>query len=107
GGNDKGKYFANIGYYDEGGLSLATFYKRLNLSFNGEYKIKDWLKSESGVQFIKANWRDQSLQNGEGNYWGRMLSAPPTMRGHNMNGELLLGRDASDGNPIVNIDKYH
>lgn len=107
GGNDKGKYYANIGYYDEGGLSLATFYKRLNLALNGEYKIKDWLKSESGLQFIKANWRDQSLQNGEANYWGRMLSAPPTMRGTNVNGELLLGRDASDGNPVVNIDKYH
>lgn len=107
GGNDKGKYYANIGYYDEGGLSLATFYKRLNLALNGEYKIKDWLKSESTLQFIKANWRDESLQNGEANYWGRMLSAPPTMRGTNEQGELLLGRDASDGNPLVNIDKYH
>lgn len=107
GGNDRGRYYANIGYYDEGGLSLATFYKRLSLALNGEYKIKDWLKSESSVQFIKANWRDQSLQNGEANYWGRMLSAPPTMRGTNMNGELLLGRDASDGNPVINIDKYH
>ncbi|MBL7768136.1 MAG: SusC/RagA family TonB-linked outer membrane protein [Flavipsychrobacter sp.] len=107
GGNDRGKYYANIGYYDEGGLSLATFYKRLNFALNGEYKIKDWLKSESSLQFIKANWRDQSLQNGEANYWGRMLSAPPTMRGTNMNGELLLGRDASDGNPVINIDKYH
>ncbi len=107
GGNDRGKYFANIGYYNEDGLSLATFYRRLNLALNAEYKIRDWLKTESGIQFAKANWRDQSLQNGESNYWGRMLSAPPTMRGVNANGELILGRDASDGNPIVNIDKYH
>ncbi|HTN06564.1 SusC/RagA family TonB-linked outer membrane protein [Agriterribacter sp.] len=106
GGNDRGSYFANVGYYDEGGLSLKTFYKRLTFTLNGDYKIKDWLKSESSLQFNKANWRDQSLQNGEGNYWGRMLSAPPTMRGTNANGELILGRDASDGNPIINIDKY-
>ena len=106
GGNDRGAYFANLGYYDEGGLSLETFYKRLTFTLNGDYKIKDWLKSESSLQFNKANWRDQSLQNGEGNYWGRMLSAPPTMRGTNANGEFILGRDASDGNPIVNIDKY-
>ena len=106
GGNDRGGYFANIGYYDEGGLSLKTFYKRLTFTLNGDYKIKDWLKSESSLQFNKANWRDQSLQNGEGNYWGRMLSAPPTMRGTNANGEFILGRDASDGNPIINIDKY-
>lgn len=106
GGNDKGSYYANIGLYDEGGLSLKTFYRRLSFMLNGDYKIKDWLKSESFFQFNKANWRDQSLQNGEGNYWGRMLSAPPTMRGKNEDGEWLLGRDASDGNPIVNIDKY-
>ncbi|MBX3239438.1 MAG: SusC/RagA family TonB-linked outer membrane protein [Chitinophagaceae bacterium] len=106
GGNDRGAYFANLGYYDEGGLSLKTFYKRLTFTLNGDYKIKDWLKSESSLQFNKANWRDQSLQNGEANYWGRMLSAPPTMRGTNANGEFILGRDANDGNPLVNIDKY-
>lgn len=106
GGNDRGKYFANLGYYDEGGLSIRTFYKRYNFAFNGDYNINSWLKSESGFQFARADWRDQSLQNGETNYWGRMLSAPPTMRGYNENGELLLGRDASDGNPIYNIDKY-
>lgn len=106
GGNDKGKYFANLGYYNEDGLSIETFYKRLNFAFNGEYKIRNWLKSESGIQYARANWKDQSLQNGETNFWGRMLSAPPTMRGYNMAGELLLGRDASDGNPIYNKDKY-
>lgn len=106
GGNERGKYFANLGYYNEEGLSLATFYKRLNFSLNGDYKINNWLKSESSIQFTRANWRDESLQNGESNYWGRMLSAPPTMRGRNANGVLILGRDASDGNPIINIDKY-
>lgn len=106
GGNDKGGYFANLGMYDEDGLSIATFYRRLNFALNGDYKIKEWLKSESSLQYAKANWRDQSLQNGEANYWGRMLSAPPTMRGTNAKGELILGRDASDGNPAINVDKY-
>ncbi|RZK46006.1 MAG: SusC/RagA family TonB-linked outer membrane protein, partial [Pedobacter sp.] len=106
GGNDRGNYFANLGYYDEDGLSLATFYKRLTFSFNGEYKIKEWLKSESSFQFNRANWRDQSLQNGETNYWGRMLSAPPTMRGTNAKGDLILGLNANDGNPVFNVDRY-
>lgn len=106
GGNDKGKYFANLGYYDEGGLSIATFYRRVNFTFNGDYKINQWIRSESSIQYAMANWRDESLQNGETNYWGRMLSAPPTMRGTNAKGELILGRDASDGNPIINVDKY-
>lgn len=106
GGSDRGSYYANLGYYNEDGLSLATFYKRYNFTLNGDYKIKEWLKSESSFQFARANWRDQSLQNGEGNFWGRMLFAPPTLRGTNAKGELILGRDASDGNPVLNIDKY-
>ncbi|TDE14692.1 SusC/RagA family TonB-linked outer membrane protein [Dyadobacter psychrotolerans] len=106
GGNEKGGYYANLGYYNEDGLSLGTFYRRLTFTLNGDYKIKSWLKSESSLAFARANWRDQSLQNGEANYWGRMLSAPPTMRGTNAKGELILGRDASDGNPAINIDKY-
>lgn len=106
GGNEKGGYYANLGYYNEDGLSLSTFYRRLTFTLNGDYKIKSWLKSESSLSYARANWRDQSLQNGEANYWGRMLSAPPTMRGTNANGELILGRDASDGNPALNIDKY-
>ncbi len=106
GGNDKGSYYANLGYFNENGLSLNTFYRRLNFTLNGDYQLKSWLKSESSFAFVKANWRDNTLLNGEGNYWGRMLSAPPTMRGTNANGELILGRDASDGNPIFNLDKY-
>ncbi|MCF2499048.1 MULTISPECIES: SusC/RagA family TonB-linked outer membrane protein [Dyadobacter] len=106
GGNEKGGYYANLGYYNEDGLSLGTFYRRLTFTLNGDYKIKSWLKSESSLAFARANWRDQSLQNGEANYWGRMLSAPPTMRGTNANGELILGRDANDGNPSLNLDKY-
>lgn len=106
GGNAKGGYYANLGYYNEDGLSLGTFYRRLTFTLNGDYKIKSWLKSESSLNFARANWRDQTLQNGEANYWGRMLSAPPTMRGTNANGELILGRDASDGNPVLNFDKY-
>jgi len=107
GGNEKGHYFSNLGYYNEDGLSLNTFYKRFNYTLNGDYKINDWLTTESGFNFTKANWNDQSLQNGEDNFWGRMLSAPPTLRDKSpITGDWILGRDASDGNPLINADKY-
>ncbi len=107
GGNERGSYFSNVGIYDEQGLSLETFYRRYNFAVNSDYKIKDWIKSESRINYTRANWRDQSLTNGEANYWGRMLSAPPTLRDRSpITGDWILGRDASDGNPLVNIDKY-
>ncbi len=107
GGGEKGTYYSNIGIYDEDGLSLNTFYRRYNFATNADYKIKDWIKSESRVNYSRSNWRDQSLTNGEANYWGRMLSAPPTLRSKSpITGDWILGRDQNDGNPLVNIDKF-
>ena len=101
GGNDKGTYYANLGMYNEDGIAKSSFYRRLNFVINGDYKIKSWLKSESSVAFAKANFRDQA-QTSDASYWGRILMAAPTMRGVNEKGEVLLGRNAGDGNPTIN-----
>lgn len=105
GGNDKGTYYAGIGSYNEQGLPINTFYKRLTFVLNGDYKIKPWLTSSSSLNFANAKWRDP-VTNSEGNYLSRSLGAPPTMRGVNEKGELLVGRDYSDGNPLVNDAKF-
>lgn len=105
GGNDRGNYYAGLGYYYEQGLPIKTFYNRLNFTFNGDYKINDWLTSYSGLNFANARWKDTPIS-AEGNYFGRMLSAPPTMRGYNGNGDALVGQGLSDGNPQANIDKF-
>ncbi len=105
GGNDKGRYYAGLGSYDEKGLPINTFYKRYTFVLNGEYKIKPWLTSYSSLNYADAKWRDITT-NSEGNYLTRSLGAPPTMRGRNENGELLVGRDRGDGNPLVNDDKF-
>lgn len=105
GGNDKGSYYAGLGYYDEAGMPINTFYRRLTFVINGEYKVKPWLTSISAINFADAKWRN-AVTNTEGNYLSRSLGAPPTMRGYNENGELLIGRDLGDGNPAVNDDKF-
>ena len=104
GGNDKGKYYSSIGKYYQQGSAINSYYDRLTYILNGDYKIKPWLESNSGLNFAHTKWRDQA--NGEGNYMTRALGAPPTMRGRNANGELLLGRDWQDGNPAVTDDKF-
>jgi TonB-linked SusC/RagA family outer membrane protein len=105
GGNEKGSYYAGIGSYNEEGLPINTFYKRLTFVLNTDYKIKSWLTSTSGLNFATAKWREAQT-NGEGNYLTRSLGAPPTMRGMNANGDLLVGRDYQDGNPAVNDAKF-
>jgi len=106
GGNDKGNYYVGIGYYHQEGLPVKTWYQRINFTFNGDYKIREWLTSSSSFQFNDAKWYDQP-QVGEANYFARMLSAPPTQREYNPAGELLLGRGGGDGNPLVTIDKFN
>ncbi|MEG0656382.1 MAG: carboxypeptidase-like regulatory domain-containing protein, partial [Mucinivorans sp.] len=112
GGNDKGSYFASIGYYNEQGLPVNTFYNRLSFLFNGDYQIAPWLKSESSFAFVEAKWRDVSILDAsgnalsEGNYFGRIKSLPPTMREYNEKGELLIGRGNGDDNPNVNDNRF-
>ncbi|HEY1113896.1 MAG TPA: TonB-dependent receptor [Chitinophagaceae bacterium] len=105
GGNDNGSYYAGIGLYDEKGMPINTFYKRLTFILNGEYKIRPWLTSTSSFNFADARWRDP-VTNTEGRYLARSLGAPPTMRGFNEKGEMLVGRDWQDGNPAVNDHKF-
>lgn len=104
GGNEKGSYFASIGYYSQEGAPVDNYYNRLNFLFNGDYKITSWLKSESSFQWTNAKWRDWVSSN-DGNYFTRMFSIPPTMRQYNLDGELLLGPNVGDGNPTYNQDK--
>lgn len=111
GGNDKGNYYAGLGYNHTDGLPLNNYYRRISAMFNGEYKIREWLTSFTNFSLVNSKYN--GLPNGresdarqEDIYFTSMLSAPPTMRGYNANGELLLGDDVENGSMGVNLDKF-
>lgn len=111
GGNDKGSYYAGVGYNRTEGLPLDLYYQRLTATFNADYKIRSWLTSYTNFSF--ANAKKNALPNGledtktnEDHFFTCSLSMPPTMRGVNAAGEPLVGDDSEDGNLIVNLDKY-
>lgn len=107
GGNDKGSYYLGLGYYDEKGFPVDTWYKRLNFTLNADYKVTDWITSYSSFSFADAKWRDPvNMNQSIPEYFGRMLSVPPTMRGYNEDGELLMGVHSKDGNPNFNASKF-
>lgn len=92
GGNDRGNYYANLGYNHSEGNALIDWYKRVSLMLNADYKIRPWLTTKSSVSFSRAAW--DKLPNGENadaDYFGRMSSVPPTFRGYNDKGERLIG----------------
>lgn len=107
GGNDKGNYYAGIGYNNTDGTATGNWYKRLTFTFNADYKIKPWLTSSSSFNFADATWYGLSPgSRGEVEYFNRMLSLPPTFRGYNADGEMLLGPNSSDGNQSFNLSKF-
>ena len=105
GGNDKGHYYAGIGYNHSEGLPVETYYQRMNGIFNGDYQIKPWLTSYSTFNFSSANYYNMVLNN-ESNLFFRYLTAPPTLRENNPDGEPLVGRGGGDGNPQAYLNTF-
>lgn len=72
GGNDKGKYYAGLGYYNQEGLPIMSWYKRLTGTLNAEYKLKPWLTSTSNFSIAYATWYKNANDAADDAYFGRM-----------------------------------
>ncbi|EXZ41855.1 tonB-linked outer membrane, SusC/RagA family protein, partial [Bacteroides fragilis str. 2-F-2 len=107
GGNDKGTYYAGLGYNRQEGLPIKTFYERYSFVLNASYKITDWLTSSSNFNYNRANWKNMpGSQTSEGNYFGRIMSTPPTVRFQDEDGNPVLGPNSGDGNQNYQPDKW-
>lgn len=107
GGNDKGHYYAGLGYNYMQGLPVNTFYRRYNFSLNGDYQVNKWLKSNTNFSYNRANWDGMPpTQGSEANFFGRIMSTPPTVRMEDEEGNPTLGPNAGDGNQSYQTHKF-
>ena len=107
GGNDKGTYYAGLGYNKSEGLPISSFYERYSFIFNGSYKLADWITASSNFNYNRANWRSMpGSQDNEGNDFGRIMSLPPTVRYEDEDGNPVLGPNHSDGNQSYQPEKW-
>lgn len=107
GGNDKGNYYAGLGYNKSDGTAYGNWYKRITFTLNADYKLKEWLTSNSSFAFADATWYGlPPSQADEANYFSRVFSVPPTFRGYNAKGEMLLGPNSGDGNQQYNFKQF-
>lgn len=83
GGNSKGSYYASIGYNNTEGNAVDNSYDRFTFTFNGDYKLRPWITSNSSFNFSRMGWVPIKNGNGEYYYFTRALSVPPTMRVYN------------------------
>ena len=87
GGNEKGSYYASLGYNHSEGNALDNDYNRLSFALNGDYKIRNWLTSSSSFNFAHTTWTPIKNGNSEAYYFNRSWSVPPTFRVTNADGE--------------------
>lgn len=98
GGNQKGKYYVGLGFYDQEGLPLQNFYKRLNFTFNGEYKITDWLKSSTNVAASYGTWNANINGANDATYFTTGFATPPTQKEY-VGDVLVMTRSVGAANP--------
>lgn len=107
GGNDRGNYYAGLGYNHSEGLPITSYYKRYSFILNGSYKVTDWLKTNSSFNYNRANWQSMPpTQTSEANYFGRIQSTPPTARYEDEEGKMLLGANSGDGNQSYQANRF-
>ena len=107
GGNDRGSYYAGLGYYHSDGVPVNTWYERYSFVFNGSYKINDFIKTTSNFNYNRANWESILATHNEAQYFGRMISQPPTSRWEDEDGNMLYGpSNGADSNPLFQPDKF-
>ncbi|MDB4920098.1 TonB-dependent receptor [Mucilaginibacter sp.] len=112
GGNDKVQTAFSAGYYNQKGIVLGSYFKRLNLGMNVDYSINSWLKSSSSAKYSR---QDQNNPYGTGSLQ-QLTELIPTITGNKFTNQI---KDANGnygfynpvniytkswGNPVYNIE---
>jgi len=79
GGNDKLQSAESVGYYDQKGIVLGSYFKRVTLGINLDYQPLKWLTSSTSVKYT---YQDANNPFGTGSL-GQLAQLPPTLDGGN------------------------
>ncbi len=105
GGNDKGKYFASLDYYNEDGVIVGSNYNRYSGDFNGSYKVKPNVEVTTGVTLSTSS--QLGAPAGDVNSLYRTLALWPTFNPwlDAAKTQPNPGNSISDGNPLYWLGK--
>jgi TonB-linked SusC/RagA family outer membrane protein len=106
GGSDKVQASTSLAYYDQKGIVLGSYFKRLTLSTNVDYQPLPWLRSSTS---LKYSYQDSNNPYGTGSLLG-VSELPPTLDGGNKLTNQIKDANGNYGffNPIyVYVAKYN
>ncbi|MFY0255399.1 SusC/RagA family TonB-linked outer membrane protein [Chitinophaga sp. 30R24] len=64
GGNEKSQYSLSLGYLDQNGLMIESWFRRYSVRFTMDNDVKKWLKVGGGLNFVSSRQRVVSDANG-------------------------------------------
>jgi len=102
GNNSNGSYYASFSRYDEQGISLGSDFDRTTATFNGNYKINNWIKVSNNLNVSRRNDTElRDRNNVQSPFRARYVYNPyETVFNYDENGELILDEN---GDPIYNF----
>ncbi len=80
GGSDKVQTASSVSYYDQKGIVLDSYFKRVTLSLNADYQPVKWLRSSTNFKYTYANSANPF---GTNSLVG-LSELPPTLDGGNL-----------------------
>ena len=110
GGNDKAQSAFSVGYYDQKGIALRSYFKRLTAGLNLDYQPVKWLKSSTSVKYTYQDAvNPYTVNSGSMGSLFQLVTNPPTLDSGNR-----LTYQISDGkgnygfyNPVnPNVSKF-
>jgi TonB-linked SusC/RagA family outer membrane protein len=78
GGNDKGQYSMSLGYFDQEGTVIETYYKRYTARANSSYNLRSWLRVGQNFSYTWSKDLGRSPGTGEATVysWAGYRSSP-------------------------------
>ncbi len=104
GGNEKAKFAASLGYYNEDGLVVGTKYERFSGTLNGSYRIKPNFEVSGSVAYSVSKL--PPIYQAEAGIFYRVQSLWPTFKPFDDNGNPNPNNAAGNGNPLYYLDRY-
>jgi TonB-linked SusC/RagA family outer membrane protein len=104
GGSDKVQTAVSLGYYDQKGIVLGSYFKRFASGLNVDYQATKWLKSSTSVKYT---YQDSNTPFGTGQLFNLVINPPTLDGGNSLTYQIKEGNNYGFYNPIQpNIFKF-
>jgi TonB-linked SusC/RagA family outer membrane protein len=111
GGNDKGQYSMSVGYFDQQGTIIETYYKRYTARANSSYNIRPWLRLGENLSYTWTKDLGRSPATSEASIysWAGFRSTPfvPVRDIQNNYAGSVIAETGNWQNPVAEIERQH